>query len=737
MTIRIRASHEDTRPDSGLMASAAAKRLAADIISHWNRGEQPDTQTALKSHPELQKFRSIVLTLAYEEYCCRIEAGETVDPGAYANKFDGYRSEVLRHLDVHSYLMEHCPELRVDSEAWPVSGEEFLGFELQQELGRGAIARVFLAREGSLGDRYVVVKVSHHGEDEAQILGRLKHRNVVPVLSAQFDDATSLTAVCMPYLGCVTLADVILDLFGSGSVPQGAAELQQSVARLSKRTVPAEHDANDHLRLTDSYTTGTLAIVKELASGLAYTHRKGVLHLDLKPSNILVTPACVPMMLDFNLSADSRTKTDRVGGTLPYMSPEQVCRVIDPSANVPEVDARSDIYSLGVVLCETLTGEHPFAGAVDPAFSAGNAATLLRRQQAGIGEQKLVARGIDRRVAELICWCTAFSPQDRPQTAAELNARLARELGYRRRALRFAKAHPATTAIFAALAACVIAVAALFVVTRPTVDQRIWNQGWAAYSDQDYALAARRFQQLADEYSECELVTSGEVWAALGLARQRSEDWKLATRDFQMARSVTGRGRWAAAAGFCATQCQEYAAAAVACESAVEAGFQNAAVFQNWGISLARLSGRENDAARRFSQAIDEDPNLWPAYRSRGMAKFGQSQKAHRPTSPETIADLRKAIDIMERCGQSDAQVYFDLAVVESSAEHASQYVAEVEHNVVRALRAGIDPTLVRETRALVRLLTDKTVQSLIERESNPRRAGRVSSAFDPLAASR
>src|SRR3954447_9458501 len=92
----------------------------------------------------------------------------------------------------------------------PELGRPFLGFLLLAELGRGTFGRVYLARQGDLADRLVALKVSTETLGESQKLARLQHTNVVPIYSLH--GGATLRAVCMPYLGPTTLADVLHDL---------------------------------------------------------------------------------------------------------------------------------------------------------------------------------------------------------------------------------------------------------------------------------------------------------------------------------------------------------------------------------------------------------------------------------------------------------------------------------------------------------------------------------------------
>src|SRR3954454_9061000 len=99
--------------------------------------------------------------------------------------------------------------------------------------------------------------------------------------------------------------------------------------------------------------------IAQFAEALAQAHERGIVHSDIKPANVLLTDDDVPMLLDFNLSSDSSSHqkaTLLVGGTLPYMAPEHLHATRDGAP----VLAVSDIYSLGVIAFELLTGRRPF-----------------------------------------------------------------------------------------------------------------------------------------------------------------------------------------------------------------------------------------------------------------------------------------------------------------------------------------------------------------------------------------
>jgi serine/threonine protein kinase/Flp pilus assembly protein TadD len=259
---------------------------------------------------------------------------------------------------------------------FPVIGEVFLGFRLVQELGSGAFGRVFLAEQQALANRPVALKVTTRPTREAQRLAKLRHTNIVPIHSVH--DEPPLQAVCMPFLGRRTLADLIREYRSTGTFPctvvpavttVAAARTtvvsprkgsRHTLAALAAPPTEAEARATSHAAETHlSHIDLVLGLVARLAGGLAHAHETGILHLDLKPANVLLADDGQPLLLDFNLAFDVRAgDREKAGGTLPYMSPEQLDEY---EHNGPSrVDHRSDLYGLGVIFFELLTGRHPF-----------------------------------------------------------------------------------------------------------------------------------------------------------------------------------------------------------------------------------------------------------------------------------------------------------------------------------------------------------------------------------------
>jgi serine/threonine protein kinase len=216
-------------------------------------------------------------------------------------------------------------------------------FQVEQEIGRGGMGIVYLARDITLG-RPVAVKclppelladrtIRSRLEREARLLALLSHPNIAAIYE-RIDETEGTTYLILEYVPGPTLADLIAG---------GSLGLEEA-----------------------------LSVACQTAGALAAAHEHGIIHRDLKPGNIKITPEGEVKVLDFGLAkaiqearshtqGSTITEPGRVMGTPAYMSPEQTAG--DP------VDHRTDIWSLGVVVYEMLTGTLPFQGATQQALA--------------------------------------------------------------------------------------------------------------------------------------------------------------------------------------------------------------------------------------------------------------------------------------------------------------------------------------------------------------------------------
>ena len=262
-------------------------------------------------------------------------------------------------------------------------------YTLQRELGGGGMSRVFMADDTALG-RSVVVKVLppemasgvsiERFKREISLAARLQHPHIVPLLSA--GETGGLPYFTMPFV-----------------------EGESLRARLARGEEISVKDA--------------VHLLREVASALAYAHRKGVMHRDIKPENVLISEQHA-VVTDFGvakaISAATQTGADdltAVGvalGTPAYMAPEQV-------AGDPGTDHRADIYAFGVIAYELLAGRAPFAGRSAQALMAAH---VLETPET-ISNRRV---GVPTELAALVMRCLEKSPDNRPQSAEDILRKL-------------------------------------------------------------------------------------------------------------------------------------------------------------------------------------------------------------------------------------------------------------------------------------------------------------------------
>jgi len=679
-----------------------AQRMVSLIKERWQRGEPPDMVGVLASLPGLKNHRTIVFELAYEEYCARRKAGESLDAMAFCQRFQSLGQSLYFFITIRSGL-ENDPEYAalLNDVAWPEPGSHFLGFDLIVEIGRGGMGRVFLASQPELSRRRVVVKVALHNGREAEILATLEHDNIVLVHSIEEDEATGLTAFCMPYLGQATLLDCV---HADCRPPLRAQAILDAVRAANQGANLPESPPPDEIFRNGSYVDGVVHLGVQLAEALAYAHRKGIFHRDLKPSNILMSPDGRPKLLDFNLSVDKRQSVSTAGGTLPYMAPEELSRLDDLSARSPAFDPRSDLFSLGVILYELLTGRLPF-DAIRDDLPLEEIPVWLRQQQAkGPLPAQQYNRQIDGRLARLVESCLAFDPALRPANAEALAVALRRELTPSRRTRRWLVVHRRLSLAIASAALTMMLAMTAFLVLRPPYATRQFHEGltYGQAGKDAQALDCLNASLRAEPRSSEALTARARVYQHMG-------EFQLALEDFETMSRLTPGPRIDACKGYCLSQLAQHKQAAEFFSRALAGGYDGPAVLNNLGYSWFRL-GRITDAEACLRRATEADGAMQAPHHNLVLV-FLQRAYAGKAIPPEAFFHARRALEV----GPASGELFRDLANLYALAakQDAAQAQAAIGY-VAKAVDFGIDGETFKSDPVFSGLKQDPAFQAAI-----------------------
>lgn len=327
-------------------------------------------------------------------------------------------------------------------------------FRIIRELGRGGMGVVYLAADDTLGRRVALKVLGIHLERspsavdglhrEAKTAAALTHSGIVPVYQFGFDGNRCFIA--SEYVEGPTLRQLIDDQ---------RAKIKESAPRLASR----------------DWLVRSGHILSSLAETLEFCHRRNVIHRDVKPSNVLVDPESGPRLTDFGIAIATGVPWDvGTAGTYYYMSPEQATQ------SSAKIDARSDVFSLGIVMYEMLALQRPFEGE-NPEKVVAHIRDLPEAS----------LRSIDRSLPvdlHTICHkCLEKRPVDRYQTAAHVAAELrcwmagepilARPPKLMRRAVRVLRRHKISCAIIATVLVAGTATTAIVVTHQHTSSGRI------------------------------------------------------------------------------------------------------------------------------------------------------------------------------------------------------------------------------------------------------------------------
>jgi WD40 repeat protein len=401
---------EDHLPTAPLRAHVLPELVQTDLEFRLKAGEAARVEEYLQRFPALAESAETVLGLLAAEFELRRRREPDLDPQEYGERFPRLRESVLARLGGTGRLS--------------VPGYEILG-----ELGRGGMGVVYKARQVAL-NRLVALKMVlgavHTGpherarfRGEAEAAAHLQHPNVVQVYEVGEQDGR-------PYLA--------MEYVAGGSLAQRAAEGP----------------------LDPRWAAG---LVETLARAMHAAHQRGILHRDLKPANVLLAADGTPKITDFGLAKQMEEETRHshsgvILGTPAYMAPEQA------TGDSRQIGAWTDVYALGAILYELLTGRPPF-----------KAPTPLATLQQVVAEEPATPSALRPRLPtdlETICLkCLYKEPSRRYPSALELAEDLhhfrdgepirARPVGLWERARKWARRRPAKAALIGVAVAAVLA----------------------------------------------------------------------------------------------------------------------------------------------------------------------------------------------------------------------------------------------------------------------------------------
>jgi eukaryotic-like serine/threonine-protein kinase len=274
-----------------------------------------------------------------------------------------------------------------------VPGERYIGkYRVKAELGRGGMGAVYLAEQPGLG-REVAIKalIQSPAADptalkrflqEAQVMARASHPNLVQVHDLELLGETNY---------------IVLEFVRGKSLRERMAEGPISPPQV-------------------------FAVMHGVLQALDYAHRRGIVHRDMKPENVLISDEGMVKVADFGIArlvddpgvGGTATKTGTTVGTPQYMSPEQV--------SSSKVDGRSDLYSAGVMLYELVAGQPPFTASPDD----GPFTLMAKHVQAPPRPPSVFQPGLNPELEQLILKSLAKRPEDRFQTGQEFGTALGR-----------------------------------------------------------------------------------------------------------------------------------------------------------------------------------------------------------------------------------------------------------------------------------------------------------------------
>lgn len=365
------------------------EQIVQQFVDAQLRGENPDINYFVKQYPDLEdKIKQ--------------------------------RIQNLREIDsLFASLMQADENDFQDTPTeYDLIGQKLGDFEVVKLIGRGGMGAVFLAHQISL-DREVALKVVsdisrargkslERFKREAKVLAKISHPNIVPIYEVGEQGPYSYFA--MGHIKGVSLDKILASIHNAKPGDKASDIMRKCLeAQAEVYDVKQQTDSGTVAEIDTEYIINISKIIISIASALDYAHKIGILHRDVKPSNILIDSNGTPKLVDFGLARVETQQTITISGeffgTPNYVSPEQI--------NKPEnVDCRSDVYSLAATYYECLTLHPPFEG------NTANE-TLTRVISRETVPPKKYCPRLSTDFNTILLHALEKSPEDRYQTATD------------------------------------------------------------------------------------------------------------------------------------------------------------------------------------------------------------------------------------------------------------------------------------------------------------------------------
>lgn len=691
---------------------AEERSLVSKVIWDWPEGEPVRVDAALEQFPQLLEAPRAIVELAIEEFNERRNAGEELSATEFAERFPDVRSQLLDSLVFEKALQEMTGWFqsvltpKEDNVKWPSVGDQVAGFKLVEPLGRGGFSRVFVARELSYESRLVAVKICRQDTHEARTLATLTHSGIGAVHYVRQIPETDMTAICMPLTSRSTLNDVLRSSQGRCGRPTSASSVWDEIKTRNKI------DSATPAWASKTFATWARDLMTNLAEALAASHAQNIVHCDLKPTNVLVTPEGKPTLVDFNVAfrQNAVASPANVGGTLPYMAPEQIRAFAGQGFS--KIGPQTDVYGLAATIYELLTGKLPF-GAAPPADDGVQ--VLLERRREAPESVRLANPEVSPEFDKLILECLSYEPEQRPQSAETLIGRLAK-VDHRVSNAPGVTKRASILKMTVAAAAMILAVAFLPLNrSQDTTNSSLDLGDQNAIAKPELTPEAMLAQLIADGYDAFEAKDFEKAEQLFLKAQQLDQAHEGAAFGWIRANfhlgNVEAAGRAAAGifsdgipeksalSGLCHAGIENHSLAIVRFEDAIDRGFRTPEVLTNLGYSLYR-SGQSEKAVEVLEEVRQSEGDPTIANLLQVLAYSRIWQQRDDAGRPKYQFDKQRMINLIEECRDSPAkfkvasEMYLEFAIsieggkIVINEEWAEQSVEAFQ----RGLKVGLDP---------------------------------------------